>query len=135
MVVLTPNLDEFTQLKNFIDESPLTETFLFADQDVLSELFKGRWKPLPYIYNALKTLRVVHSSLWRDEDVKCIHYILADKPWKARPKPNGSGGEYEEVHRWWWNALDLLKEEMTKAESSEAEKAAWAYIGSTIAQT
>ena len=134
MVVLTPNLDEFARLKAFIDESPLTSTFLFADQDVLSELFKGRWRPLPYIYNALKTLRVVHASLWRDDDVKCIHYILADKPWKARPKLDGTGSEYEELHKWWWDALELLKEEMTGAGSSEEERKAWAYVENTVAR-
>ena len=125
----------FSRLKTFLDSNPLTSTFLFADQDVLSELFKGRWKPLPYIYNALKTLRVVHTNLWRDEDVKNIHYILADKPWKARPKLDGTGGEYEEVHQWWWDALERLREDMTKEGASEEEIKAWMFIESTVASS
>ena len=71
----------------------------FADQSLLSDLYKGRWVPLAYVYNALKTLRWegVHSEIWRDDRVKNVHYILAPKPW--------DGGEVEErnkvTHGWW----------------------------------
>jgi hypothetical protein len=42
--------------------------------------FKGRWTPVPYIYNALKTLRIIHPDLWRDEDVRNIHYMSVRRP-------------------------------------------------------
>lgn len=61
---------------------------------------------LPYIYNALKTLRWegVHREIWRDEEVKNIHYILSPKPWneslEERMRPDD--GTRDPLHRWWW---------------------------------
>ncbi|PMD45277.1 glycosyltransferase family 8 protein [Hyaloscypha variabilis F] len=74
----------------------------FADQSLLSDLFKGRWVPLPYIYNALKTLRWenVHSEIWRDNKVKNIHYILAPKPWDEMDA-GGKNISKDPTHGWW----------------------------------
>lgn len=74
------------------------DNYEFADQSLLSDLFLGRWVGLPYIYNALKTLRWedVHRPIWRDEEVKNIHYILSPKPWDEKP-----GEESNETHQWW----------------------------------
>ncbi len=72
-----------------------TSGYEFADQSLLSDLFSGRWVALPYVYNALKTMRWkgVHDAIWRDESVKNIHYILGPKPWE-------DGGS-DETHSWW----------------------------------
>jgi len=77
----------------------------FADQSLLSDLFKGRWVPLPYIYNALKTLRweSVHAPIWRDDKVKNIHYILAPKPWDEVDEKGDWTGT-DESHKWWVDA-------------------------------
>jgi lipopolysaccharide biosynthesis glycosyltransferase len=74
----------------------------FADQSLLSDLFKGCWVPLPYIYNALKTLRWenVHAEIWRDEKVKNIHYILAPKPWDEMDG-EGKNISKDPTHAWW----------------------------------
>ena len=53
----------------------------FADQDLLDQFFRGKWVPLPYIYNGLKTIRAYHTSVWDDKAVRIVHYILPDKPW------------------------------------------------------
>ncbi|KAF2709987.1 glycosyltransferase family 8 protein [Pleomassaria siparia CBS 279.74] len=73
----------------------------FADQSLLGDLFYGRWVPLPYTYNALKTLRWqgVHHQIWRDDEVKNIHYILSPKPWDEKEDEAA-----EESHTWWWKA-------------------------------
>jgi alpha-N-acetylglucosamine transferase len=85
----------------------------FADQSLLGDLFHGRWVALPYIYNALKTLRWngVHDAIWRDEKVKNVHYILSPKPWdesEADKQKEGRDGS----HQWWWdvNAKRLEEE-------------------------
>lgn len=81
----------------------------FADQSLLGDVFHGRWVALPYIYNALKTLRWqgVHHQIWRDERVKNIHYILSPKPWDERP-----GEHKEESHKWWWDVnLERVEQE------------------------
>ena len=83
------------------------DSYEFADQSLLSDAFYGRWVALPYIYNALKTLRKVHEPIWRDNKVKNIHYILSPKPWDEKP-----GEESQETHKWWIKEnLDRLAEE------------------------
>ncbi|KIV99413.1 hypothetical protein, variant [Verruconis gallopava] len=76
----------------------------FPDQELLSEAFKGRWVPLPYIYNALKTLRApeVHGKIWRDDKVKIVHYILSPKPWEIKSRDD----VVEETVSWWWDMND-----------------------------
>jgi lipopolysaccharide biosynthesis glycosyltransferase len=114
LVVLNPSPDLADSLKHYLSTSPLVPTFSFPDQDLLAAYFRGKWKPLPYIYNALKTLRVVHKPLWRDEEVKCLHYILSDKPWHAKLSESGTGGEYEELNRWWWERFEKVEQELQK---------------------
>ena len=75
------------------------DSYEFADQSLLGDLFNGRWVALPYTYNALKTLRSAHEPIWRDDKVKNIHYILSPKPWDEEP-----GEESQETHKWWIKA-------------------------------
>jgi alpha-N-acetylglucosamine transferase len=76
----------------------------FPDQELLSVAFKGRWAPVPYVYNALKTLRsqAVHGAIWRDDEVKNVHYILSPKPWDNKAR----GDSAEETWHWWWDIND-----------------------------
>ena len=82
-------------------ESPATEGYKFPDQALLSDIYKDRWVALPYIYNALKTLRMpgVHDKIWRDEEVKVVHYIRDPKPWDEQ-----RGSESDITNKWWWDA-------------------------------
>jgi len=112
LVVINPSIGLAQSVYNYLHTSPLVPTFSFPDQDLLAALFHGRWKPLPWVYNALKTLRVIHKPLWRDEEIRCLHYILHDKPWHARVGEPGTGGDYEDCNRWWWDYLAELEAEM-----------------------
>jgi lipopolysaccharide biosynthesis glycosyltransferase len=88
---------------------PETMSYDFADQSLLGDVFFGRWVALPYIYNALKTLRYegVHHQIWRDDKVKNVHYIISPKPWDQKP-----GEESEESFKWWTKInLDRLEVE------------------------
>jgi len=73
-------------------------SYEFADQSMLSELFFNRWVTLPYVYNALKTLRWegVHDAIWRDDEVKNVHMLLSPKAWDEEV-----GKHSDETHRWW----------------------------------
>lgn len=84
----------------------------FADQSLLSDLFRGCWVPLPYIYNALKTLRWegVHSEIWQDDKVKNVHYILAPKPWDELDAEGNHIGT-DPTHAWW---ASVNKERLTR---------------------
>ena len=109
-LVLRPSIPQMETLRRFLEESPLVPTFAFPDQDLLSEVYRGRWKPLPYIYNALKPLRTIHSKLWRDEEVKNVHYIFAEKPWHKKPsRKHDPSDPFHEVHLWWWDSYGSLR--------------------------
>jgi lipopolysaccharide biosynthesis glycosyltransferase len=112
-------------ITNYLATSPLVSTFSFPDQDFLAAFFQGRWKPLPWCYNALKTLKVIHKPLWRDEEIRCLHYILHDKPWHQRIIE----GEYKEFNEWWWTRLDKLKEELALDGDAEG----WKLIDANVA--
>lgn len=94
---------------------PSAMQYDFADQSLLSDLFWGRWVPLPYTYNALKTMRNkgVHEQIWRDDEVKNIHYLLSPKPWDEEMGKCG-----QESHEWWWvvNNERLAEEKGRKIE-------------------
>ncbi|PCH33510.1 glycosyltransferase family 8 protein [Wolfiporia cocos MD-104 SS10] len=125
-VVLNPSSELFAAIRHFLSTSPLVPTFSFPDQDLLAAFFRGKWKSLPWCYNALKTLRVIHKPMWRDEEVRCLHYILADKPWSTPP---GTGGDYEGVNQWWWDRFEKLRAEMQPSDST-----GWELVVSNVAK-
>ena len=97
--VVNPSMELYNMIMGRMATTSAVESYEFADQSLLSDLFYGRWVALPYIYNALKTMRWkdVHALIWRDDEIKNIHYILSPKPWDERP-----GEESNESHQWWW---------------------------------
>lgn len=100
LLVINPSEEVFSQIVEYMEEHG--SRMVFPDQSVLSELFQGRWVALPYIYNALKTLRKpeTHGAIWRKNRVKNVHYILAPKPWEELDE-NGDWTGTDESHRWW----------------------------------
>lgn len=105
LVVCNPSKALYEQICSSMQDPSKTDTYDFADQSLLSDAFRGRWLPLSYRYNALKTMRWCHKDIWRDADVKNIHYILSPKPWEVRESE-------DETHKWWWKVNDerLAKE-------------------------
>ncbi|KAG8906190.1 hypothetical protein FRB99_007406 [Tulasnella sp. 403] len=132
LVVLTPSLKTFSGIEEFLHTSPLVATFSFPDQDLLSAFFAGRWKPLSYIYNALKTLRHVHPRMWRDHDVKCVHYIM-EKPWASRPGKGQKKNEYAVVNGWWWDQYHVLEREMN-FDGFGGDQKGWHWINQFVAR-
>ncbi|KAI0318474.1 nucleotide-diphospho-sugar transferase [Amylostereum chailletii] len=129
LVVLTPSAVRAKEIEDFIRTSELVPNFKFPDQDLLAEVFRGKWKPLPWTYNGLKTLRNIHEGLWHDDEVRLVHYILHDKPWLARiekgeekeAKTAEMGDakdmdDYTELHWWWWQALDALVADLKESD-------------------
>ncbi|KIY70515.1 glycosyltransferase family 8 protein [Cylindrobasidium torrendii FP15055 ss-10] len=102
-----------------------TRHYYFPDQDLLAEHFHGRWRALPWYYNALRTLRAIHPSMWEDEEVRCVHYILADKPWMER----GNKGDVADVlNEWWWDMFQELGESMCLSDPE-----GWDIVRGTVA--
>lgn len=111
LVVVNPSQDVYDKILQTLKDGDLTNSYEFADQSLLGERFYGRWVGLPYIYNALKTLRWdgVHDKIWQDDKVKNVHYILSPKPWDEASEEESQ----EESHKWWhrMNKLRLADEE------------------------
>ncbi|MBK0004446.1 glycosyltransferase family 8 protein [Erwinia sp. S38] len=103
-LLLTPDKAVFDAMMAQLAALDDLSTYLFAEQDFLNQFYRDRWQPLPWVYNALKTLPHQHPDIWNDRRVKNIHYII-DKPWEKTPKP---GDRYYELNRKWWLIADQL---------------------------
>lgn len=102
---------------------PAVPDMIFYDQDLLPIVYDDKWLPLPYIYNGLKTLRGCHSDLWKDNDVKILHYIL-QKPWKTRQIDQDIVGIQ---HQLWWDEYNQL-ESNWKSANNKTRNLLWKNI-------
>lgn len=101
-LVLKPDQAVFTWLQQKVAAIKDLRRYPFSEQDLLNEVFENRWLPLTYIYNALKTLPFQHSAMWREEEVKNLHFILA-KPWKRDlNQPENERDRYYALDKLWW---------------------------------
>jgi len=98
LVVCNPSTDTYEKILQTMKDGDLTSSYDFADQSLLGDRFYGRWVGLPYVYNALKTMRWegAHDAIWRDSEVKNVHYILSPKPWDETVEET-----QDESHKWW----------------------------------
>lgn len=106
------------------------KTFKFPDQDFLAEFFRGRWRPVPWCFNALKTWRYWHENIWRDDEVVCLHYIV-DKPWTKRVGSDGKAGykgDDGETHKWWWNEWEAWLAERRASGKEEVASLVSGYV-------
>lgn len=119
-MVLRPSKKEYDGLIDAMNTHPDVPTMLFFDQDLLTIVYRNKWTPLPYTINALKTLRSCHSDLWKDEDVKILHYIL-NKPWKSRTYGNDT---VESLDKLWWDAYFEVEKEWVES-PDESKRKLW----------
>ncbi|ATY66592.1 glycosyl transferase family 8 [Cordyceps militaris] len=110
LAVLRPSRALYEQILDEIERHG--HDMYFPDQEVVSDLWRDRWVALPYVYNALKTMRRkgVHDAIWRDDEVKNVHYILSPKPWDEVDDKGNFTGE-DETHGWWVAANQKRKAE------------------------
>ena len=90
---------------NHFSTSDKLSTYQFPDQDFLADFFADRCMSVGWQYNALKTMRNWHENIWRDEEVRGLHYIV-DKPWERRVASDRIGGYLGRdgvTHGWWWD--------------------------------
>lgn len=104
VLVVTPSSKIYSEILTALQETERIEKYDFPDQELLSDVFDGRWVALPYVYNALKPLRWenVHGAIWRDEEAKAVHYIWAKKPWHEVEEAKEK--KLDELSQWWWEA-------------------------------
>ena len=99
LLVLTPDETVYKHMMSELAKVTDLSIYPFAEQDFLNRYYQQRWRSLPYIYNALKTLSLQHPALWNIDAVKNIHYII-DKPWE---KPLDSKDSHYDVNKLWWD--------------------------------
>lgn len=114
LVVLRPSSAVLASMMDVINTDARVASYRFPDQDFLADWYgdRSRLRILPWCYNALKKLRVVHPAIWRDAEVRNVHYIL-DKPWNLG-RPGGQANPHDPdhvTHTWWWEAFDHLRDE------------------------
>ena len=132
LFIFTPFASQWSQILDFLNTSPTVKGFLFPDQDFLAEFFKGRWESLSWKYNALKTWRYWHPEMWRDEEVKNLHYIV-DKPWIKRVGKDGKAGYLGNdavTHQWWWDEFGKWEDVQEKGR----ESGIWSVVQAEIAE-
>ncbi|CAG8566262.1 6919_t:CDS:2 [Paraglomus occultum] len=121
LIILRPSKSKFNEIHDHLLNHENPDSLLFEDQDLLNEVYKGNWIGLPYVYNALKTLRKCHPLIWSDKSVKNVHYILDDKPWKEdiekmRAMTVDERSDIWILNNWWWK---VYKDEEWKDEDFE----------------
>ena len=132
LFIFTPFESQWKKILEYLRTNKKVKGYLFPDQDFLADFFKGRWKSLGWQYNALKTWRYWHPEMWRDEDVKNLHYIV-DKPWSKRVGNDGKAGYLGNdgiTHGWWWEAYQKWEEKREQ----ERESAILKMVRSEIAK-
>ncbi|KAK4201429.1 family 8 putative glycosyltransferase [Triangularia verruculosa] len=113
--VVRPDLRLYRQILEYMDKPGIDLSF--ADQSVLAGCFRGRWVPIGWEFNALKTMRWsgVHDDVWDDDKVRNVHYILTPKPWEEEVDEKGRvvGSERAEdtVTSQWWVDVDRERRE------------------------
>ena len=101
-LLLKPDNAQFAQLERRMAAIKDLKDYPFSEQDLLNEVFAGRWQPLSWIYNALKTLPFQHSRMWKADEAKNLHYILA-KPWQRdMQQPESDRDRYYALDKLWW---------------------------------
>ena len=105
LFVYEPNLEGWNEMMDKFNTSDQVPHYKLPDQDFLTDFYRNKWLPLPWSWNAIKTMRYWHPKLWVDENVHILHYIV-DKPWNRRLASDGIAGHLGRdgvTHQWWWN--------------------------------
>ena len=108
MFIFHPSDTLWMSLLECFSTSEKLSTYKFPDQDFLDDFFADRRMSIGWQYNAIKTMRNWHENIWRDEEVRGLHYIV-DKPWERRVASDGIAGYLGRdgvTHGWWWDVWE-----------------------------
>jgi hypothetical protein len=65
--------------------------------------------------------------MWSNHEIRCLHYIFADKPWQSRITAPGTEKGFDVMDKWWWDRFDEVGKtlEMTDPKG-------WEFVLSTV---
>ncbi|KAH8920643.1 glycosyltransferase family 8 protein [Atractiella rhizophila] len=121
--VYTPSKEGWEKLKDRLDNDDTVPDLIFGDQEFLRFHYRGRYVPLPWQYNALKTLSFTHPEVFNLQEVKILHYTM-DKPWERRHPVDP---RLENLNVIWREAYANFEKDWKKE-----GKGMWEYIESLI---
>ena len=109
LIVLTPSGDKLAFMLQYLNSISDLNIYPFPDQDFLNEIFNNQWRPLPYTYNALKTLQWAHKPMWSLPHIKNVHYIIT-KPWDIDLDHDLNDLEniYRPLYELWWASYNRI---------------------------
>lgn len=102
--VMAPDKEQFAEIKATLAKGTV-QSGRFAEQDFLNNYFKGKWKSLPYTFNAQKRIKTHHPSLWNLEDVFVIHFV-DEKPWSKACSTSAENNSCQDVVDYWWQIYE-----------------------------
>ncbi|TVY33990.1 Galactinol synthase [Lachnellula subtilissima] len=74
LFLFTPFAEQWDAMLRFLEDDKRVQEYMFPDQDLLADFFRGRWMSVGWRYNALKTMRYWHPSFGMMG--KCEIYII-----------------------------------------------------------
>lgn len=128
--VCSPSHSLWKRIQQFLAHDSRVKTFTFPDQNFMDVFFADHWVPMGWQYNALKTHRYWHAAMWRDEEVRSLHYIV-DKPWEKRVAEGGTAGYLGrdgETHGWWWREYGGWEGQMEAKGTTEVLETVRKYV-------
>ena len=132
MFLYRPTRELWNRMMDTFNKSENLQHYMFPDQDFLADFFRGCWQSVGWQWNAFKTMRYWHPNIWRDSEVRCLHYIV-DKPWAATIDADGRAGHKGrdgETHRWWWAEYFEWQEKNRRAGRLDLVQAVDKYVAS-----
>lgn len=102
LFLLRPDKNMLSDMEEYISQKGDISSWIFADQDFLNDFFKGYTHQLPFVYNALKTMRIQHGTFWDLNVIRNIHFIL-EKPWNDPGFNCPKQAPYMDINKLWWN--------------------------------
>lgn len=109
MMLFQPRDEVWAAMIDYFLHTDKLSSFHFPDQDFITYYFRNnRIHPLPWKYNAVKTMAYRHQNVFRLEEAVILHYIV-DKPWARRVGADGVAGfkgQDGETHKLWWQLYE-----------------------------
>lgn len=106
LFIYRPGREEQANLERIFHSTSDLSLYRFADQDILNEVYKEHWKPLPFMYHAIKIVYLTHRILWNESIIKNIHYIN-EKPWNYDMNDSKTKSDaYYPLYKIWWSIYE-----------------------------
>jgi glycogenin glucosyltransferase len=106
LMLLTPNMGDYWALQALAASG---DSFDGADQGLLNQFYEHKnWHRLSFTYNCTPNAEYQWEPAYRyhKQNIKTVHFIGTDKPWKKGRHTNTGSGVYSELLGRWWSVYD-----------------------------